>query len=97
MINKKVLDLVRKIPKGKVTTYKIIAEKLNSRAYRAVGSALKNNKNPVIIPCHRVINSDGSLGGYKGIRNNKEKSDLLRKEGIEINKGKIDLKYLFRF
>ena len=97
MINKKVLDLVRKIPKGKVTTYKIIAEKQNSRAYRAVGSALKNNKNPVIIPCHRVINSDGSLGGYKGIRNNKEKSDLLRKEGIEINKGKIDLKYLFRF
>ena len=92
-----VLKLVKRIPKGKVSTYKIIAEKLNSKAYRAVGQVLKNNRNPIVIPCHRVVNSDGSLGGYKGIMNNKEKDEMLRKEGIEIKGNKIDSKYLFRF
>ena len=87
--NEKVLELTKKIPKGKITTYKIIAEKLGTRAYRAVGAALKNNKTPIKIPCHRVVNSDGSVGGYKGIKNNEEKIKLLRKEGIEIKKNKI--------
>lgn len=78
----KVLELVKKIPKGKVTTYKIIAKKLNSEAYRAVGNALNKNKKPIVIPCHRVVRSDGNLGGYsKGI---KKKIFLLKKEGIEI-------------
>jgi len=94
----KVYVLTKKIPKGKVTTYKAIAKALNSKAYRAVGTALKNNKKPIIIPCHRVINSDGSLGSYKGIKNNKEKIKLLKKEGIIIKNNKINLKkYLFKF
>ena len=61
----KVLELVKKIPKGKVTTYKLIAEKLRTKAYRAVGNAL--NKNPFIglIPCHRVIRSNGEIGGFR--------------------------------
>ncbi len=93
----KVLDIVKRIPRGKVVTYKAIAKKLNTKAYRAVGSALRNNKNPVKIPCHRVVNSDGSLGGYKGKLGSKEKVRLLRKEGVEIKKGNIDLiKYFYK-
>ncbi|MCK4522169.1 MAG: MGMT family protein [Nanoarchaeota archaeon] len=85
--NQKVLGLVKKIPKGKVTTYKIIAKKLNTKAYRAVGNALHNNKKPVVIPCHRVVNSDGNIGAYS--RGIKQKIILLKKEGIEINNNKI--------
>ncbi len=85
--NEKVLSLTKKIPKGKITTYKAIAQKLNSKAYRAVGNALNKNKKPVIIPCHRVVNSDGSLGGYS--RGVKEKIKLLKKEGIGVKNNKI--------
>ena len=92
-----VLELTKKVPNGKVTTYKIIAEKLNTHAYRAVGTALHNNKKPIIIPCHRVVNSSGFVGGYgKGI---KKKIELLRKENVKIKNKKIQdfKKVLFRF
>jgi len=95
--SKKVLELTKNVPRGKITTYKIIAEKLNTRAYRAVGTALHKNKRPIIIPCHRVVNSSGFVGGYgKGI---KKKIELLRKEGIKIKNKKIQdfKKVLFRF
>lgn len=92
----KVYNLCKKIPKGKVTTYKIIAEKLGTKAYRAVGNAL--NKNPFApkVPCHRVVNSDGNVGGFaKGIN---KKIKLLKKEGVKIKNNKINLrKYLFDF
>lgn len=74
-----VLDIVRKIPKGKVMTYKEVAKKAGSEnASRAVGSILKANydKN---IPCHRVIGRDGATGEYNRGRENKIK--LLRSEG----------------
>lgn len=78
---KKVLLEVAKIPKGEVRTYKEIAKAIGKpRAYRAVGNAL--NKNPFVplIPCHRVIASDGGIGGYAyGL---KKKRELLKKEGI---------------
>jgi methylated-DNA-[protein]-cysteine S-methyltransferase len=98
-LNEKVLNLVKTIPKSKVTTYKEIAKKLNTKAYRAVGNALKHNEKPIIIPCHRVINSDGTVGGYKGIKNSREKIRLLKKEGIKIKYKRIEnLKdYLFLF
>jgi len=92
-----VLELTKKVPKGKVTTYKIIAEKLNTIAYRAVGTALHKNKKPIIIPCHRVVNSSGFVGGYgKGI---KKKIELLKKENVKIKNKKIQdfEKVLFRF
>ena len=96
MFQEKVLELTKKIPKGKVTTYKEIAKKLKSIAYRAVGTALRNNKTPIIIPCHRVVNSNGSVGSYKGVENSKEKIKLLRKEGVKVVNGKLDLEeYLF--
>lgn len=100
----KVYELCRKVPKGKVTTYKALAEKLNSKAYRAVGTAM--NKNPYgilnykgknMVPCHRVVGSSGNLVGFAhGL---KKKAELLKKEGIEIKNNKIiDLgKVLFRF
>ena len=95
----KVLDLCKKIPKGKVTTYKIIGKKLGRRGqiYRAVGRALKENIYPVIIPCHRVVCSDGSIGGYS--RGVKKKIALLKKEGVEVKDNKIvDFKKkLFKF
>lgn len=88
--NQKCYELLKKVPKGKVITYKSIAKKLKTRAYRSVGNALNKNENPIKIPCYRVINSNGKLGGYsKGL---KTKIKLLKKEGIEIKNNKIDLK-----
>lgn len=83
-----VLSIVRKIPKGKVTTYGEIAEDLGGKKFaRAVGTALKRNPCVVKIPCHRVVCSDGSIGGYKNGIN--EKIRLLEKEGIKIRDKKI--------
>ena len=53
--NEKVWQLTKKIPKGKVTTYKLIAQKLKTKAYRAVGQALKRNPHAPKVPCHRVV------------------------------------------
>jgi O-6-methylguanine DNA methyltransferase len=62
---KKVLRITCQIPFGQMRSYKWVARKLGApKATRAVGQALKKNPYPIIIPCHRVIKSDGSLGGY---------------------------------
>lgn len=95
--NQQVYNLVKKIPKGKVSSYKIIANKLGCKAYRAVGNALKNNPTPIIIPCHRVVKSNSELGGFTSKKY--DKKTLLEKEGIKIIGGKIvDFKKrLFKF
>lgn len=75
----KVLEIVRKIPKGKTLTYKEVATRAGSpHAYRAVGSIMKSNFDPKI-PCHRVIGSDGRMHGYNrgGIE---KKLEILKKE-----------------
>ena len=79
----KVFAVVRKIPNGKVLTYKQVAEKAGSpRAFRAVGSLMKTNFDPSI-PCHRVIKSDGSLGNYnRGGTSQKRK--ILLAEGAKL-------------
>jgi O-6-methylguanine DNA methyltransferase len=71
---RKVYKAVLSIPLGEVRTYKWVARRIgNPRAYRAVGQALKDNPWPIIIPCHRVIASNGNLGGYScGIRRKKK-------------------------
>lgn len=62
---RKVYSVTLGIPSGQVRTYKWVAQKAGRpRAYRAVGQVLKNNPYPLIIPCHRVIESSGRLGGY---------------------------------
>ncbi|MHA1378164.1 MAG: MGMT family protein [Candidatus Helarchaeota archaeon] len=91
---KKVLMITKKIPKGKVTTYGMIAKILGNNYYsRAVGNALNKNPYPIEIPCHRVIKSNGDLGGYA--KGSDIKEELLKKENVKIINGKIDLtKYL---
>jgi len=75
----KVFDVVRRIPKGETCTYKEVAKLAgNPKAARAVGSILHTNHNPDI-PCHRVIRSDGTLGGYN--RGKQKKRHLLMHEG----------------
>lgn len=79
----KVLAVVTKIPKGKFLTYTEVARQAGSpKACRAVGNILNKNCN-LKIPCHRVIRSDGSLGGYN--RGVVKKKEILRKEGYEQN------------
>lgn len=78
----KVFRVVNKIPKGRTLTYKEVARRVGKpRAYRAVGNILNKNFDPKI-PCHRVIRSDGALGGYN--RGLNEKKEKLKIEGIEL-------------
>lgn len=85
--NEKAWKLLTKVPKGKVTTYKILAEKLGTKAYRAVGQAMNKNPYAPRVPCHRVVGSDGSLTGYASGLKNKVK--ILKKEGIQVKNGKV--------
>lgn len=79
-----VYEVVSKIPKGKVLTYKEAAKRAGSpKAYRAVGNILRKNCDRNI-PCHRVIRSDGKAGGYNGLINSKKKVEILRREGVEV-------------
>jgi methylated-DNA-[protein]-cysteine S-methyltransferase len=98
--SERVYELLREVPKGKVTTYKALAARLDSKAYRAVGQALKNNPYAPEVPCHRVVRSDGSIGGFMGNTTGveiKRKIQMLNAEGVEVKDGKIvDFKkYLF--
>jgi methylated-DNA-[protein]-cysteine S-methyltransferase len=95
----KVYSLLKKIPKGKVTTYKILAQQLNIKAYQAIGTACKNNPFFPNIPCHRVVCADGAIGGYQGKLNHPRKIELLEKEGLIIKKQKITnfKEHLFKF
>jgi len=78
-----VLQAARRIPSGSVSTYGQIAQAIGSpKASRAVGQALGRNPVPIVIPCHRVIASDGSLGGYSGGGGLQSKRFLLGLEGI---------------
>lgn len=80
---KTVWEALREIPYGETRTYKWLAEKIGRpNAARAVGRALSRNPIPIIIPCHRIIESDGSLGGYSG--------------GIDIKRRLLDLEYYLK-
>ncbi len=86
----KCYKILKKVPKGKVTTYKDIARALHSKAYRAVGTAMNKNPYAPKVPCHRVVNSDGRVGNFASGQIKKIK--MLCNEGVEIKNGKIDLK-----
>lgn len=82
-----VLKTVSQIPRGRVMSYKQVAERSGSpRAWRSVGNILNKNKDPKV-PCHRVIKSDGTIGGYQ--RGVKEKARRLHQEGVLIRKGRF--------
>ena len=77
---RKVWETLRKIPYGETRTYKWLAEEIGKPlAFRAVGNALGKNPIPIIFPCHRVIETDGSLGGYSG--------------GMDIKRRLIEIEY----
>jgi len=79
LFSKKVIEVVKSIPKGETMSYKEVATRAGSPgASRAVGNLMKKNLDKTV-PCHRVIKSNGSLGGYNGLKGEKEK--LLKKEG----------------
>lgn len=102
--NEKIYDFLKKVPKGKVTTYKALAQALDTKAYRAVGQAMRCNPYAPQVPCHRVVKSNGNIGGFSGSMNPsskevKRKIKMLRKEGIEVKDSKIVKfeKVLFNF
>lgn len=75
--------ILKEIPYGETRTYKWLAEKIgNPNASRAVGRALSRNPLPIILPCHRIIESDGSLGGYSG--------------GVNIKRRLLDMEYYMK-
>ena len=77
----KVWNYLKKIPEGQTRTYKQVAIDIKKEnAVRAVANAIGKNPYPIRIPCHRVIRSDGSLGGYSGPGGIKMKKRLLKKE-----------------
>jgi methylated-DNA-[protein]-cysteine S-methyltransferase len=81
----KVWDYLKTIPKGKVKTYKEVAIAINCpKSARAVANACAKNPYAPKIPCHRVIKSDGSIGGYSGQGGKKTKKNLLKKEGFQL-------------
>ena len=81
----KVWSYLRKIPRGTVKTYSQVAKDIGKPlAVRAVANAIGKNPYAPKIPCHRVIRSDGSLGGYSGKGGLKTKRFLLKKEGIKL-------------
>lgn len=78
MFKDNVYKIVKNIPKGETLSYKDVAEGAGSpRAWRAVGNILNKNYNPAV-PCHRVIKSNGEIGGYN--RGSTQKSALLKSE-----------------
>lgn len=95
--NENCYSLLKKVPKGKLTTYKDIASALGTRAYRAVGNALHKNPHAPKVPCHRVVKSNGKVGGFA--LGKRKKIEMLKKEGIIIKGDKVvDFSgYLYKF
>jgi len=87
---KKIYQVVKEIPKGEVMAYKEVAKLAGyPGAWRAVGNVLNKNRNPKT-PCHRVIKTDGKIGGFR--TGQKRKIMLLKKEGMRIKKRKLYVK-----
>lgn len=90
-----VYDVVKLIPKGKISTYKLVAEAINNpKSSQAVGTALSKNPFSPEVSCHRVINSDYSIGGFFGKKDTssddvKKKLKILKEEGILFDQNNI--------
>lgn len=91
--SKKIYEVVKKIPKGRVATYGQIAELAGDKKMaRAVGNALHKNPDPEGIPCYRVVNAKGELSGEFAFGGAGAQAKLLMEDGIEVVDGKVDLK-----
>jgi methylated-DNA-[protein]-cysteine S-methyltransferase len=97
----RVYSALLQIPKGQVTTYKLLAKYLSCGSAQAVGQALKRNPYAPGVPCHRVVKADGSLGGFHGKTSGTmidKKRRLLESEGVTMSEDDvIDKKYWFDF
>ncbi len=89
--SKKVYFYCSKIPKGKISTYREIAGAMKTKAYRQIGQALKRNPYAPKVPCHRVVKSNGDIGGFSGsdLKNIKKKISILKKEGVDVKKNRV--------
>ncbi|MBW7944209.1 MGMT family protein [Patescibacteria group bacterium] len=88
----KVYEFTSKIPKGKVVTYGQLAALVGSpRAARAIGMCMRTNPYAPVVPCHRVVASDGSLVGYSAGEGIKTKKQMLLAEGVIFSGDKVDL------
>jgi methylated-DNA-[protein]-cysteine S-methyltransferase len=88
----KIYDLLRKVPAGRVTTYKELAHALGTKAYRGVGQSMRKNPYAPKVPCHRVVAASGRIGGFQGKTSGtsiQRKIKMLQDEGVEIHEGKI--------
>ncbi len=87
-LDKKIYKKLLEVPEGKITTYGELAKAVGfTNGQRAIGRIMNKNPYPVIIPCHRVVKSDGKVGGYA--YGEEIKIKILKKEGIKIKDGKI--------
>jgi methylated-DNA-[protein]-cysteine S-methyltransferase len=83
-----VYEKLKLVPKGRVTTYAALAKAVGSpNSARAIGNALNKNPHAPIVPCHRVVYSNGLLGGYAG--GTRKKIALLRQEGVFVKSGRV--------
>lgn len=90
---KRIYEAVKKIPKGHVATYALVAEMAGDRKMaRAVGNALHRNPDPENIPCFRVVNAKGELAGGFAFGGAEVQARLLEEDGVRVVDGKVDLK-----
>ncbi|MBI2028579.1 MAG: MGMT family protein [Candidatus Levybacteria bacterium] len=92
----KAVLMLKKIPKGKVVTYKELARVCHTSP-RAIGRIMAGNPDPYNYPCYKVVASDGRLCGYSGDGGLKSKKKLLEKDGIKIRNGRVEKKYFYSF
>jgi len=92
LFQQKVYHSMLEIPFGQVRTYRWLAEKIgNPRGLRAVGNANGKNRWPLVVPCHRIVGSDGRLTGFSAPGGLELKAELLRLEGVPVEKGRAQL------
>ena len=98
---RRVYDLLRQVPRGRVVSYGELARALGIASPRAVGQALRCNPYAPVVPCHRVIASDGRMGGFQGCRVGpalRRKLNLLAGEGVVFTNGRLkDASQFYRF
>jgi methylated-DNA-[protein]-cysteine S-methyltransferase len=91
--HRRALEACRLIPYGQTASYADLARAAgNASAVRAAGSAMANNPLPLVIPCHRVLRADGSIGGFSSSRGIDEKIRLLRHEGVVVSEPRTSIR-----